>query len=177
MHTAASHECEILACHPCAGTRESLPYRSCSCDALRYALKLSGRQTNSLLPSDEVCSPLLVLPQSYGASSGPPHCGAHQRARIQLCLSQIGPCRCLQRLRVAPFWFPAERVRQETRKVPRLVMRPGKYHVLGLSQSAFQPPATPPRLPYCRHSKLTPPEGERSLAMSAHESFPITYLA
>ena len=36
---------------------------------------------------------------------------------------------------------------------------PGMYHVMRLSQSAFQPPATPPRPPYRRHSKQPPPAG------------------
>ena len=53
------------------GTRESLPYR-CSCAALQCALAAPGRQTDSLLPSNEACCPLPVLPQSEGASSGPP---------------------------------------------------------------------------------------------------------
>ena len=68
---------------PCAGDMHAHFYTAHSCDVPQRALELPGRQTNSLLPSDEALESL-ALPQSYGASSGPPPCGAHQRARIQL---------------------------------------------------------------------------------------------
>ena len=48
-------------------------------------------------------------------------------------------------------------------KREQTVVWPREHHVLGLLQSALQPLATPPRPPCCRHSKPTPPAGERSL--------------
>ena len=166
MHTAASQRkpwyTSSLRGYPCAGAM-LVPRCTCHpCDAPRCALTPPGRQTNPLLPSGEVCSPLLVLPQSYGASSGPPPCGAHQRTRIQLAVAAGRP---------TPLPATSSRntflVSSETRRGPRPVrlMRPGMYRVLGLSQSAFQPPATPPRL----HITATP--SDRRPQASARSPF------
>jgi hypothetical protein len=143
------------------GTRESLPYRSCSCGALYCALAPSGRQTDSLLPSNEVCSPLLVLPQSEGASSGPPTswCVSGPLMVSSACRRSAHAVACnifAQHL----FGFSGNQKGATSCYVARDVPRLGALTV-GISASCYSPPA----------SILPPLQADAAIAMLAHESF------
>ena len=94
-----------LACHPYAGDARisAVLFLFLCCAALRTGS--TWEQTDSLLPSDECALHFSSCRRVKVLLAGPYFVVRVRVAPGQLRLLQIGPRRCLQLLRAAPFWF------------------------------------------------------------------------